>query len=231
LVQYRNTLMPLVHASGMPDFVKSRPQPILVFTEHGRSVGLAVDEIVDIVEEKLDIEMSDDAPGVIGSAVLKGRATEVLDVGHFLTQGFHDWFERQPDKRQETVVQQKRILLIDDNAFFRNMVRPLLSAAGYEVTAIESTSEAWRLNEEGEEFDIIVSDIEMPDDNGVDFANKLADDMRWCKVPRLALSALEQHDLEKIGATTAFTDVVRKSDRESLISTINYVLQLEGEAA
>ncbi len=231
LVQYRNTLMPLVHASSMPEFVTKGQQPILVFTENGRSVGLAVDEIVDIVEEVLNIELADDAPGMIGSAVLKGDATEVLDVGYFLTQGFHDWFERNSNEKVMTIAGQKRILLIDDNAFFRNMVRPLLSAAGYDVTAIESTSEAWRLNEAGVDFDIIVSDIEMPDDNGVDFARKLAEDIRWSEIPRLALSALEQHDLEKIGATTAFTDVVRKADRESLISTINYVLQLQGEAA
>ncbi|MBL4595566.1 MAG: chemotaxis protein CheW [Robiginitomaculum sp.] len=231
MVQYRNTLMPLVHASGGLNFVEEGQQSVLVFTDNGRSVGLAVDKIVDIVEEVLKIEMTDDGPGVIGSAVLKGQATEVLDVGYFLTQGFHDWFERAVDDQAQTAQAPKRILLVDDNAFFRNMVRPLLSAAGYDVTAIESTSEAWALHEAGADFDIIVSDIEMPDDNGVDFANKLAKDLRWNTIPRLALSALGQSDLEKIGATTAFTDVVRKADRESLISTIHYVLQLEGEAA
>ncbi len=231
MVQYRNTLMPLVHAGGAPTFKETGQQPVLVFTENGRSVGLAVDEIVDIVEEVLNIEMSDGGPGVIGSAVLKGEATEVLDVGHFLTQGFHDWFERKSAQENHEEPTAKRILLVDDNAFFRNMVRPLLSAAGYDVTAIESTSEAWALNEAGVNFDIIVSDIEMPDDNGVDFAKKLAEDLNWNNIPRLALSALEQHDLEKIGAISAFTDVVRKSDRESLISTIHYVLQSQGEAA
>lgn len=230
MVQYRDTLMPLVHASGTPEFNDQKPQPVLVFTDNGRSVGMGVDEILDIIEEELHIEMSDDAIGAIGSAILKGQATEVLDVGHFLTQGFHDWFERAVDEKSSVVLSKKRILLVDDNAFFRNMLKPLLNAAGYEVTAIESTSEAWQLNDAGVDFDIIVSDIEMPDDNGVDFANKLAEDLRWSGIPRLALSALEQHDLEKIGATAAFTDVVRKADRESLISTINYVLQA-GEAA
>jgi len=231
LVQYRDSLMPLVHASGAPVFNENTAQPVLVFTDNGRSVGLAVDEIVDIVEEELFIEMSDGSIGTIGSAILKDKATEILDVGHFLTLGFDDWFERAAAEKTMEAPVKKRILLVDDNAFFRNMVKPLLNAAGYEVTAIESTTEAWTLNDNGEDFDIIVSDIEMPDDNGVNFANRLAEDLRWSEVPRLALSALGQHDLEKIGAITAFTDVVRKSDRESLISTINYVLQSQGEAA
>lgn len=231
MVQYRDTLMPLVHASGAPAFNETERQPVLVFTDRGRSVGLAVDEIVDIVEEPLNIEMADDGPGVIGSAVLKGKATEVLDVGYFLTQGFHDWFEKAEEKQETVRTTRKRVLLVDDNAFFRNMVRPLLSAAGYDVTAVESPAEAWKLHDAGANFDIIVSDIEMPDDNGVHFANELAEDLRWARIPRVALSGLGQHDLEKIGAVDAFTDVVRKSDRESLVSTIDYVLQAQGEAA
>ena len=51
VVQYRGALMPLVYmqdeARGRADGV----QPVLVFTEGGKPVGLAIDEIVDIVEE------------------------------------------------------------------------------------------------------------------------------------------------------------------------------------
>ena len=79
---------------------RSRPeeegaQPILVFSDHGRSMGLVVDEIVDIVEDRLDIEVASDRPGVLGYAVIKGNATEIVDVGHFLPQAFEDWFRRR----------------------------------------------------------------------------------------------------------------------------------------
>ena len=70
-------------------------QPLLVFSDGGRSMGLVVDEIVDIVEDKLDIEVGSDRPGVLGSAVIKGQATEILDVGHFLPLAFEDWFRRK----------------------------------------------------------------------------------------------------------------------------------------
>ena len=57
MVQYREQLMPLVQMAG----VSSRPsgaQPILVFADDGRSMGLVVDEIIDIVEERLNIEVA-----------------------------------------------------------------------------------------------------------------------------------------------------------------------------
>lgn len=231
LVQYRGGLMPLVQIGGYAALDENERQPVLVFTDRGRSVGLVVDEIVDIVEEVLNIQKSAESPGIIGAAVLKGKATEVIDVGHYLTMAYHDWFENaQKDQTIEAPAQQ-RILLVDDNAFFRNMVAPLLAAAGYTVTAVGSAAEAWKLNEAGEQFDVIVSDIEMPDETGVAFATKLAQDDHWSTVPRLALSAMGQNDLDRMGATEAFTDIVRKADRESLISTIDYVLQTHGEAA
>ncbi|PHS27042.1 MAG: hybrid sensor histidine kinase/response regulator [Robiginitomaculum sp.] len=231
LVQYRGGLMPLVQIGGFAPLEENERQPVLVFTDRGRSVGLVVDEIVDIVEEVLNIEKSASTPGIIGAAVLKGKATEVIDVGHYLTTAYHDWFETANSEAQTDAVQKKRILLVDDNAFFRNMVAPLLAAAGYEVTAVGSAAEAWKLNETGIAFDVIVSDIEMPDETGVAFATKLAKDERWSDIPRLALSAMGQNDLDRMGATDAFTDIVRKADRESLISTIDYVLQTQGEAA
>ena len=87
VVQYRGALMPLVYmqdeARGRADGV----QPVLVFTEGGRPVGLAIDEIVDIVEEQLDIELKTEAPGVIGAAIVKGKAAEIIDVSHYLGHG------------------------------------------------------------------------------------------------------------------------------------------------
>ena len=230
-VQYRGGLMPLVQIGGGASFEQNQRQPVLVFTDGGRSVGLVVDEIVDIVEEALNIEKSGGTSGLIGAAVLKGKATEIIDVGHYLTLAYHDWFDNAQKDKQSTTPAKRRVLLVDDNAFFRNMVAPLLSAAGYDVTAVGSAAEAWTLNEKGEQFDVIVSDIEMPDETGIAFATKLAKDEHWSSVPRLALSAMGQNDLDRMGAPDAFTDIVRKADRESLISTIDYVLQTHGEAA
>ena len=69
-------------------------QPLLVFSDRGRSMGLAVDEIVDIVEDKLDIEVPGETPGSLGCAVVRGQATEVIDIGYFLPLAFQDWFRR-----------------------------------------------------------------------------------------------------------------------------------------
>ena len=94
MVQYREQLMPLVQMNGV-SVQTSGAQPILVFADDGRSMGLVVDEIIDIVEERLHIEVAGSSEGILGSAVIKGQATEVIDVGHFLPMAFADWFSRK----------------------------------------------------------------------------------------------------------------------------------------
>ena len=94
MVQYREQLMPLVQMNGV-QVQTSGAQPILVFADDGRSMGLVVDEIIDIVEERLHIEVAGSSEGILGSAVIKGQATEVIDVGHFLPMAFADWFSRK----------------------------------------------------------------------------------------------------------------------------------------
>src|ERR1700694_310627 len=113
MVQYRDQLMPLVQMGGV-SIQTSAARPILVFADDGRSMGLVVDEIIDIVEERLNIEVAGSSEGILGSAVIKGQATEVIDVGHFLPMALADWFSRK-EMRPSTSAQS--VLLVDDSAF------------------------------------------------------------------------------------------------------------------
>src|SRR5208283_2404463 len=125
---------------------------ILVFTDRGRSMGLVVDEIVDIVEDKLDIEVASNRPGVLGYAVVKGLTTEIVDVGHFLPQAFEDWFR---NRDTATARSARNVLLVDDSAFFRDMLAPLIKAAGYQVVAVGSASDALAALQSGIRFDLV----------------------------------------------------------------------------
>jgi two-component system chemotaxis sensor kinase CheA len=225
MVQYRGALMPLVHVSSRGE-IRQGKQPVLVFSDRGRSAGLMVDEIVDIVQEPVRIEIPAEQPGMTGTAVLRGKATEIVDVGYFLSQACADWFQRT---EQQAKARKKKILLVDDSAFFRHMMTPLLSAAGYEVTAVGSVAEAWRVYETGEDFDAIVSDIDMPDASGFEFAKQLKAKPRWAAAPRVALTAMSRSETPPEHAS-AFNDFIPKTDRTSLIAALEYALT-GGQAA
>jgi len=217
LVQYRGHLMPLVRVNADVRVRTEGAQPLLVFSDAGRSMGLVVDEIVDIVEDKLDIQVASDVAGILGSAVVKGQATEIIDVGHFLPLAFEDWFRRK-EMRAEALT--RTLMFVDDSAFFRNMLSPVLKAAGYDVTSVGGGEEALGLIKKGQRFDVIVSDIEMPGMNGFDLAEALRADPRSAQVPIIALSSLTSPAAVERGRQAGFHDFVAKFDRQGLIAAL-----------
>ncbi|HKW54829.1 MAG TPA: chemotaxis protein CheW, partial [Stellaceae bacterium] len=236
VVQYRGKLMPIVTLDPSHELPKDGRRPILVFAERDHVMGLVVDEIVDIVEEALHVELTADRPGLVGSALVAGKATDIIDAGFYLTQVYSDWFGGRDegeyvDGRQSSATGgNKRLLLIDDSPFFRNMLSPLLSSAGYQVTTAESGDHALRMCEAGEDFDVIVSDIEMPGMNGFEFATVVKNDSRWQGTPLVALSShATQKDIAR-GRAAGFRDYVAKFDRDGLLTTLSEAINDRGAA-
>ena len=220
MVQYRGHLMPLVAIDGSTHFRDEGRQPVLVFSDRDHTMGLVVDEIVDIVEDRLKVELTADNPGVIGTAVIAGKATTIIDAGYYLPQAFGDWFGRGDKEFGNDEHSQPRILLVDDSPFFRNLLTPLLGVAGYEVTAVEGPDRALQLREQGHDYDMIISDIEMPGMSGFEFAQAVRADGRWQATPMIALSShATEKDFER-GRQVGFNDYVAKFDRDSLLATI-----------
>jgi two-component system, chemotaxis family, sensor kinase CheA len=217
LVQYRGQLMPLVRVNDSVRVRTEGAQPLLVFSDAGRSMGLVVDEIVDIVEDRLDIQVASETAGILGSAVVKGQATEIIDVGHFLPLAFEDWFRRK-EMRSDALT--RTLLFVDDSTFFRNMLSPVLKAAGYDVISVGSGEEALAIIKKGQRFDLIVSDIEMPGMNGFDFAEALRSDGRSAQTPIIALSSMTSPAAIERGRQAGFHDFVAKFDRQGLIAAL-----------
>jgi len=230
VVQYRGKLMPLIPIDPSFAIEGEGRQPVLVFADGERSMGLIVDEIVDIVEEKLQVQLTSERPGLMGSAIIADKATDVIDAGFFLTQAYKDWFGSSSGEGFE---EEKtfRVLLLDDSPFFRNLLTPILSVAGYDVISVEGPNEALALCEAGEMFDVIVSDIEMPGMSGFDFAQTVrAEGSRWENVPLVALSSHSSpRDLER-GRQAGFTDYVAKFDRDALLFALQQLSDHKGVA-
>ena len=227
VVQYRGALMPLVY---MHDETRGRAasvQPALVFTEGGKPVGLAIDQIVDIVEERLEVELKTDTPGVIGAAIVKGKAAEIIDVSHYLGEGLG----HRLDPKLSTVSREIRLLLVDDSQFFRNMLAPLLKASGYDVTLAASADEALALKDSGASFDLIISDLDMPGMDGIALAERIKADPKWQRIPLIALSSHSSPLLIEMSRAAGFASYVGKFDRQMLMGTLQDFCRQWGAAA
>lgn len=99
LVHYRDRLMSLVTASHDIEIRETGKQPILVFNEpvsrqsngsdldrRPRHIGLIVDQILDITESSASIEIDYGRPDILGTAIVDGQPTDVVNVAYHLKQ-------------------------------------------------------------------------------------------------------------------------------------------------
>ncbi len=221
VTQYRGKLMPLVPISGNHDLERAT-QPVLVFADRDRAMGLMVDSIIDVVDDHLAIELGGVRPGMLGTAVIRGEAMDIVDTGYWLTRAATDWFDGAAPAGQD--VRQRHVLVVDDNAFFRQLLVPTLGAAGYQVSAAAGAEEALRLRDAGRLFDAIVSDIDMPDMDGLTFCRTVRAGGAWAALPIIAMTARAEPRDIALGRAAGFTDYVTKSRREDLTEALRACL-------
>jgi two-component system chemotaxis sensor kinase CheA len=90
VVQYRDDIMPLIPLTeiigGMPSYNESVRQSVIVITSGRKSIGLVVDTILDIVNDALLVNQTADRHGIVGSCVIQGKVTDLLDINAVVSQ-------------------------------------------------------------------------------------------------------------------------------------------------
>jgi two-component system chemotaxis sensor kinase CheA len=96
VVQYWGQVMPLIHLSkclsggGMQppptdtDLAEQGTLKVVVLNIRSRSIGLVVDHILDTVEERFEIQPLRSRSGVIGTVMVQGHVTELLDLDEII---------------------------------------------------------------------------------------------------------------------------------------------------
>ena len=225
LVQYRGRLMPLVACDDALSIKREGAQALVVFSDGELSLGLAVAEIVDIVDEQLDIELVADRSDLVGSAVIRGRATEVVNLAHYLPLVAQAWMRPPAPAAARTV------LLVDGSAFFRNMLTPVLKASGYRVVAAASAAEALQVLASGTAVDVMVSELELPDRGGLELVAALRASTRFAPLPVIGLTA--KHDPRQVAQAHKLlvSELVGKFDRRGLLAALSELHASLEEAA
>lgn len=98
VVQYRNRILRLVSLRavlepGVPCHRQPDPVQVIVFNDGDRSVGLVVDQILDVAEEAVTVRQKSGRKGLLGSAVVGKRVTDFLDLNYVLHASTENWFE------------------------------------------------------------------------------------------------------------------------------------------
>ncbi len=224
VVQYRGQLLPIVGADPEMDMLSLDPRPVVVVSDGDLPIGLAVDAISDIVQEELKVEVHSATPGILGTAVVAGRATELVDIDHHVGQAHRGW------RSGLTGNEGARVLVVDDSPFFLNLLTPVLRAEGYRVSVSHDGQHALTRLNRGERFDLVVSDIDMPQVDGFQLARFVRADGRWEGVPMVALTSRDSDADRATGIEAGFDRYLKKFDQEAVLDAIREVLGTVSES-
>ncbi|WP_025322180.1 hybrid sensor histidine kinase/response regulator [Deferrisoma camini] len=231
VLQYKGGILPLlalddVAQVGVPD--EDAEPVVLVVRLPGRSAGLLATGPVDAYQGRIEVDRETLVQaGIAGSTVIEGETVLVVDVVDVARRSYPDWF--QAYEAEETDAREGATLLVaEDSAFFRGQVAGFFREAGYAVLEAEDGQEAWDiLCREGERIDAVVTDIEMPNMDGLALTRKIRADERFRHLPVVALTTLAEDEDIARGREAGVTDYQVKLDRDELLASVARILRTE----
>jgi len=189
VVQYRGRILPLtslgaILEEGAADTAGNQdPAQAIVFTDGDRTIGLLVDQILDIVEENITVRRSSDRRGLLGSAVVGKKVADLLDL-HAVIEGADDhWFGDQETQSTDGAT----VMVAESSAFTRGLVRSALEMAGYRVVEAGDTKEALRVLEK-RKIDVVVASGDLRSDDGAGLRERMQLVPKLAAVPILTLA-------------------------------------------
>jgi len=220
VLQYREEIIPVLRWQKMigqtvdtacQDFIG------LIVSDSGRRICLLVEGINDIVQDPLHIKLTSDAPLFIGTVAINGVSTEVIDAFEILKQIDPNWFTNARRKEQQS--RRQRILFVEDAAFFRNLVMPVLDGLGFEVWTANNGRQAQQILEE-QTPDLILTDLEMPEMNGFELASWVRSQRRFDDLPLVVMSSMDDKDCQEKLEALGIHDRLTKFDRKTLVTRL-----------
>ena len=200
---------------------------VLVVASGDRRMAFQVDEVLEeqqVLLKGLGRQLSR-VRNVVGAAVMgTGRVVPVLNILDLMTSalrpgtGAAATAEREPARTG-------RILVAEDSITARTLIKNILETAGYQVaTAVDGMDALTQVR--SEEFDLVVSDVDMPRMNGFELTAKIRADRKLDELPVVLVTALDSREDRERGIEVGADAYIIKAsfDQSNLLAVIRKLL-------
>ncbi|MBL4902484.1 chemotaxis protein CheW [Desulfocapsa sp. AH-315-G09] len=201
---------------------------VIVFNIASQIVGLLAIGPIDAMQISVSVDdVTLKQTGIMGSTIIDGQTTMLVDIFEIVGTLFPEWFEDQevyeaPD--DDGVV--PTILIAEDSKFFMNQVKSYMTDSGYDVIGAEDGAIAWDLlQQHGDEITVVVTDIEMPNMNGFELTETIRKDARFSKTPIIALTTLAGEEDVAKGKEVGVDEYHIKLDKEKLMASVHHFVK------
>ena len=196
-----------------------------------KRIAFLIDEVLneqEVLVKSLGRQLSR-VRNVAGAAVLATRKlAPILNVSDLMKSAIKAasaTVRTAPVSLEKEKTKKKYVLVVEDSITARTLLKSILEAAGYEVkTAVDGVDGFTQLR--SSEFDVVVSDVEMPRMNGFDLAAKIRGDKKLSDLPVVLVTALESREDRERGIDVGANAYIVKSsfDQSNLLEVIRRLI-------
>lgn len=205
---------------------------LIIRGENEKRAGIVVDNVTN--DEEIVIKELGDYLGrvkLVSAATIMpdGRIIMILDIPEiYRSIGRSDRTSgRREDRAEEDMRPARRIILVaEDSALVRELEKDVLAAAGYEVVlAVDGLDAREKLQKQN--FDLLLTDIEMPGMNGLELTRQVRADERFKDMAVIVVTSLDSPEDRRQGMEAgADAYVVKKDfDQQSLLDTVKRLIR------
>ena len=232
----RETSVPLVPMANVLKLNKSGnggKRPVLIIKHGEDMIGWEVESVIG--EREVVIKPIEDylkaAEMYAGATILEdGRVVLILHPSSLYSAGREFFSGKRPVLVSEPIptVDRKRkrtILLVEDSLVSREVERGILEGAGYDVDEASDGLEALKILEK-KSFDLVVTDISMPNLDGFELTKRIKNTQAWKNIPIVVVTTLGSEEDKRRGMDAGADAYFLKSGfkKDELIDTIRRLI-------
>ena len=202
----------------------------VVLSAAEKCIAFGVDEVLneqEVLVKGLGKQLSR-VRNIAGATILgTGKVVPILNVPDLMKSAVKVTAvpARAAVAAEEVKAKRKSILVVEDSITARTLLKNILGAAGYNVKTAVDGIDAFTILKT-EDFDLVVSDIDMPRMNGFDLTSKIRADKKLSELPVVLVTALESREDKERGIDVGANAYIVKSsfDQSNLLETIKRLI-------
>jgi len=203
----------------------SKKMFLLLPKQSPRPMGFLISNLINVMNMPLELNKEDFMEeGIVGTSLIENTITLFIDLFQIVDKISREWFSKpESEACEKNITKKAKILLVEDTIFFQRLIKEQLESSGYNVSTADNGLLALELLEK-DNFDLIVSDIEMPEMDGLTLIKTLRKKEKYQNIPAIAVTSLDSPKDRSIGLNSGFNEYEIKVDKETLLRKIQKLL-------
>jgi len=201
---------------------------ILVLIMGDNRIAFKVDEVLDehqVLVKALG-KLLKRVRNISGVTILgTGKIIPVLHIEDLMKSAMQNAGKMAKQDVEKPAAKLQKILVAEDSITSRTLLKNILETAGYVVTTAVDGADAYT-KAKSEEFDLVVSDVDMPRMNGFELTAKIKKNEKLKEIPVILVTSLESRDDRERGIDAGANAYIIKSrfDQGSLLEVIKKLI-------